>query len=395
VRRFRSEALVVAVGFGHPLVGASPAFAARAITVTPSTGLTGLQTITVAGTGLTNEFDTAFVCQGVEHAVPGESLCGQPLQSVAMSNGAFSTSYTVRRFIYVPAAGGRVDCLVTQCSILVDDFPDGRVFTPITFAPPPSPPATRGTVTVTPDVATEGDTVTVEGTGFRPVADIELLQCAPNPVDTNDCSLDVSSQLGTDSVGDFSGTIQLQQTISPPPLQGSVIDCHTAGACVIAAMEVVDIPDTIAAAGVQVAQAPTPDARIRRRGTGEIIGDNTCCSAGDQQFLKRQAAGTKYAFAVQLENEGDVAGDFRVTAPTAPAGVRVDYFVGYYNVTAEVHGAGFTFTNVPAGALRKLAVRFTVDSAAPLGTLFAEDITFRTTATPLRADAVRLGVIVR
>ena len=97
----------------------------------------------------------------------------------------------------------------------------------------------------------------------------------------------------------------------------------------------------LAAAGLAQLRRPPRDAqrakhpfllgRIRKRATGTIIGNDFYTAAGgDQQFHKRQAAGTAYGFAVQVENDGDLAGDFTVTAAPIVGPVDVKYYVGYY-----------------------------------------------------------------
>jgi hypothetical protein len=159
-------------------------------------------------------------------------------------------------------------------------------------------------------------------------------------------------------------------------------------ACVVAAAEVVDIPGTIVT-------ALQPDGMIRRRSDGAITGNDIYNLDGSgQRRIRAVARGTTWSFAVQLENDRKVADDITVTAPPSSPPFSVRYLVASFNVTSKVTGGGFTFTDVAPGQIWTLGVQFNVAPDAPLESRADPLVTF-TSATAPRADAVRVGVVVR
>ena len=149
-----ATAAVAAVGFVAP-AGA----AAHAITVTPSTGLSDGQVVTVTGTGFTetpavNDWSVTECRAGVldtpltlSSAVDNCDVLTQPFTFVhADAQGAISTPFTVHRTITVQNAA--VDCLQVACVVLVAQITtasfDGAG-APISFGPtPPRPPHCTG-----------------------------------------------------------------------------------------------------------------------------------------------------------------------------------------------------------------------------------------------------------
>jgi hypothetical protein len=56
--------------------------------------------------------------------------------------------------------------------------------------------------------------------------------------------------------------------------------------------------------------------------------------------------------------------------------VEIRYFIGYYDVTANITGPGITIHNLAAGAVRGLAVRMTATPSADLGSVVWTTISF-------------------
>ena len=403
MKRLRGAILLVAVALAVPLVWAAPAFAQRSLTVTPSTGLVELDSVTVEGTEFSPNAQVGF-CQVVDDGslFLDQRDCGTPFGTTTTSPaGDFSAQQTVRRFLHDTLPTRDVDCAVESCAIAaaeVVDIPGTIVLTPIAFAPAPPPPATRGSITVTPQNPVNGQQVTVDGTGFRPNAKIEILQCGTDPQSTPaDCSQNFTTAVA-DAAGAFSGSFAVQESISRP---AGRVECDSPGICVIAAAEVVDIPGTIVTAPLDTA-ALQPDGRIKRRSDGAITGDNIYNTNGDGQTrIRAVAPGVVWTFAVQLQNDGEVADDITVTAPPSSPPFTVQYFVGYYDVTPYVTGGGFTFTDVAPGQIWTFAVRFIVTADAPLESRADPLVTFSSAPPPggcavrACADAVRVGVVVR
>jgi hypothetical protein len=395
MKRLRGAILLVAIALAVPLVWATPAFAQRSLTVTPSTGLVELDTVTVEGAEFNPNAQVGF-CQAVNDGSPDPSDCnGGSFGTIGASpSGDFSAQQTVRRFMYVPSLGRTVDCAAESCVIGAaepSDVAGTAVFAPIAFAPAPPPPATRGSITVTPENPVDGQQVTVAGAGFRPNADIEILQCGTAPQDPTDCNPNFTTAVA-DTAGGFSAPYTVQQFFSPPG--ASTVDCNPPGACVMAAAEIVDIPGTIVTAPFEIT-APQPDGRIRRRSDGAITGNDIYNFDGAAQTrIRAVAPGTTWSFAVQLQNDGDTADDIALTAPPSSSPFTVRYFVSYFDITQYVTGGGFNFTDVAPGQIWTLGVQFTVAADAPLESLSDPLMTFTSQTAP-RADAVRVGVVVR
>ena len=164
------------------------------------------------------------------------------------------------------------------------DVAGTAVLTPISFAPPP-PPAARGAITVTGDWSlSEGDVITVDGTGFRPGAAIVVLQCHATATDLTDCNLGGPGPVfGTaDSSGAFTVPFVVLEFVVTPPFT----DWTTApGICVVAAAELDDVINTIVSHPLTFAPRSQPDGQIRRG--GRPLGDNIYNTTGEGQARTR------------------------------------------------------------------------------------------------------------
>jgi len=221
------------------------------IAVVPATGLSGGDLVDVELGGFA-PFASLGWAQCLVIGPSGADDCSPPIgQGTADASGALTGSYRVQRFIYVPSAARWVDCADPgeSCVIGAADITDiaGTAVASgaLGFAPPPEPPAVRGTIAVVPwAVAAPGAVVTVTGSGFRPDSFVEVFQCEAAPVDPSACNLATASAT-TDSTGGFTVDITVVGTVQPGG--GSATDCFTTpGACVFAAAEAVDFPGTVA-----------------------------------------------------------------------------------------------------------------------------------------------------
>jgi hypothetical protein len=279
MKRLRCAILVVAVGLAVPLVWATPAFAARSLTVTPSSGLIDRQIVTIDGTGFNPNTEVGF-CQAIDDGTPDQSDCngGSFGTVVASPSGDFSAQTTVRRLINVPSAGRTVNCASESCFIgaaETNNLPGTATFAPIAFAP------------------------------------------------------------------------------------------------------------------------GQPDGRIKRRSDGAITGDNVYGDDGSGQTrIRAVEPGTKWTFALQVQNDGLSTDDIKVTAPPSSSPFTVRYFFSYFNITSSVTGSGFTFTGQVPGQIQTFAVQFTVDPGALVDSRADLLVTF-TSSSAGSTDAVRVGVVVR
>jgi hypothetical protein len=134
--------LVAAVCLGLTVVWAPPAFAARSLTATPSTGLIDRQTIAVFG-AVFNPNAAVGYCQAIQSASPSVNDCasGGASTTTASASGDFHGGVFVRRLIFVPSLGRTVNCAVESCVIGAAEFtgfdviPGTVAYAPISFAP--------------------------------------------------------------------------------------------------------------------------------------------------------------------------------------------------------------------------------------------------------------------
>jgi hypothetical protein len=147
--------LVVAVAMVFGAVGVATnagAQTTKSLTVTPATGLSDGDTVTLHGTGF-QPLATVYYCEGVVDSSPDPSDCGTSyLTTEADQSGEFSQSFQVERFLS-SASHGEIDCAQPDaaCGVGADDLftsNGGAVITPIAFtSQPPVEFEINGTVT--------------------------------------------------------------------------------------------------------------------------------------------------------------------------------------------------------------------------------------------------------
>jgi len=133
--------------------GAAPASAAGSISVTPSTDLHDGDVVSVNGSGWIPNSQVG-VCQSVSLQPPSINNCNNGTGSLLTADGSgnISTTWSVQRFINVPALGRTVDCAdpTAPCEIGAADFSDiagTAVFVTLHFAPlPPQVQVTNASV---------------------------------------------------------------------------------------------------------------------------------------------------------------------------------------------------------------------------------------------------------
>jgi hypothetical protein len=256
-----------------------------------------------------------------------------------------------------------------------------------------TPASALGSLTVTPNSPLiDRQTVTVDGAGFGPSITVGFCQAiddgSPSP---SDCAGGFYELVATSESGEFSSALTARRLMFVPSL-GRVVNCAVES-CFIGAAEERDVAGT--ATFAPIAFAPEqPDGLIKRRNDGSIIGDNFYSDDGSGQS-KRSAisAGGKWSFALRVENDGLTTDDIRVRAPAVASPFAVRYFVGPYNVTGYVTGAGLTYNDMAPGAIVPLAVQFSAEPGAPAGA--SSSVLVKSTSnTAGSSDTVRVTVVV-
>ncbi|MGZ4757974.1 MAG: Calx-beta domain-containing protein, partial [Acidimicrobiales bacterium] len=216
------------------------------LAVAPSTDLSGGQTVSVSVGGVVPGH-TAGWCQGVPAVgPPSTAFCGAntTYTQVASASGTISGTARLERFIFVPALSRWVDCAAAgeQCSVGAADAAD-VASTPasslLTFAPPPPPPTTRGSIQVQ---ATQTADI-VQGSGFRPGANIDVYECVTGATDPSACGF-AKATTTADSSGAMSATVSPDLTVTPAGGGSTSCTPYTSEACSIVVAESVDFPGT-------------------------------------------------------------------------------------------------------------------------------------------------------
>jgi hypothetical protein len=256
---------------------------------------------------------------------------------------------------------------------------------------PPVSAATALTVTPNSDLG-DGQLVTVHGTGFTPNVDIGYCEGIQDATPAqNDCG-GVAGLTTSAADGSFQVNINVYRRINVPSL-GRTVDC-VVEQCYVAAAEFDHIAETAAYAPITFDPAQ-PDVRIKTRATGLILGDDVYNPTGASQSRNHAVApGGRWTYTVQIQNDGPTTDDLTVSAPTPTDGFSVKYFLGYYDVTAAVSGAGFTFTDVGAGAIRTIGVQIRAGVSTPERAKTFFLVTARSDRTGA-LDAVGTGAVVR
>jgi hypothetical protein len=254
------------LGFGVITSDDRPA----SITVTPSSGVEGGQTVTVAGSDLSPGAAAGW-CQGVALpdgvTVNADEWCGLGVNGTGTvaPDGTFGGPLRLHRFLYIPALAAWVDCTDAdaQCTVGAADIaniPGTGTEVGVTFGAPPPPPATRGTVSLSPSTGVLPDEViAVTGSGFRAGAQVDLFQCFPGAVPTHPeaCGL-LHTSIVADGDGVFTTTLSIRSSLANAAAivgqGGTTYDCLAmpTGPCLVVAVEAVDFAGTAAAAPVMM-----------------------------------------------------------------------------------------------------------------------------------------------
>ena len=134
-----------------------------------------------------------------------------------------------------------------------------------------------------------------------------------------------------------------------------------------------------------------PDLVVKRRSDGALLFDNTYAEFPNPYFHSISAGGF-WTYAILVQNDGNSTGDVVVQASAPRAPFDVQYFYGYYDVSAVVEGSGLPLPTMSAGETRTLAVRFHADAGTTAGT--SSEINLSAVPSPMLSvdDVLRLRV---
>lgn len=222
----RPISLVVMLVASLVVLTAAPARAtAASLTITPATGLIDGQTVHLVASGLATNSPA-----GVEQCVTGHLLAGCDSGSFTSAqtsgSGGFSLDFTVQTILHTP--DGTFDCRTTDCVLGTNTTFDatGAAFTAIAFdptgalLPPPVVHATPATNLI------DHQTVTVDGTGFRPNGFAQVVQCTGGATLASDCRGLSMSGGPISPTGTFSATTSVRTRFVT--VGGTTVDCRSA-----------------------------------------------------------------------------------------------------------------------------------------------------------------------
>jgi hypothetical protein len=182
-------------------------------------------------------------------------------------NGNLNTTLRADRYLvhheFVPLIGRYAtilfDCAIELC-VAGADLPGDGVERrwPVLLAPIPPPPAQRGAIEVSPTTGLQpGSGVHVAGSGFRPSAWIDVLQCRPTIDNIADCN--PPTRVQADATGSFVTDAVVSDRVGPSSqFADNPYDCAFApNRCLIAAAEEVDFEHTVVSQPIEVVVTPT------------------------------------------------------------------------------------------------------------------------------------------
>jgi hypothetical protein len=115
----------------------------------------------------------------------------------------------------------------------------------------------------------------------------------------------------------------------------------------------------------KLATTQQPDGQIRELNSKDYLGNNVYNTTGKKQTVKTTAHhGNKRTFRVKIYNDGNATATLAAHGLVSGKGVKVKYFAGGKNVTAQMNSAaGLSFTRAPHKAL-KIKVKVKINKNA-------------------------------
>jgi hypothetical protein len=147
----------------------------------------------------------------------------------------------------------------------------------------------------------------------------------------------------------------------------------------------------------RLTQSQQPDGKIRELDSAKYLGNNVYNTTGKRQTVKTQVRrGQTETFRVRLYNDGNARATFAARGISSAKGVRVRYFAGGENVTAEMKSAaGLSFTRSP-GKFLKIKVKVKIKGSAAQGSRKFAKVTGSWTGSGLvSSDTVKAVIRVR
>jgi hypothetical protein len=263
-----------------------------------------------------------------------------------------------------------------------------------------SPAAAAGAVTVTPTAGLlDGQTVTIDATGFDPFVDVAFCQAlmlgSPGP---EDCGRPFSTGT-TDESGDFSTPYVVRRFMFSSQLERTV-DCADPSAnCVIGFAQANNVGGTAVLTPIAFEPSPPPtrpDGRIKRRSDGVVSWDDVYNETGAGQTRSHAIASDgRWTFALQAQNDSAVVDDIHISGEAFTQDFTIRYFLGYYDITSSVTSSeGFTLAHMAPGAVQLFAIQFTANAGAPAGATVAASVFSRSGTNPQMFDRVIVSAYV-
>jgi hypothetical protein len=220
--------------------GAPPA-PPPSVRVTPRLGLHDGQTIHVHGEGFA-PLSYVPIEQCDRSPLDASSTCRYAAETGADAHGVVDLDIVVRRIMQ--SSSNRVDCITpgVHCLIAVGQF-DVELPRLVSITFDPSAPLDLPTVTATPSTGlSDGQSITITGTGFTPDVSVAAAECGAGTVGTQSCDIGhvVTGQ------ADDSGNVSLTFTVHASLSTGTgTIDCTTGpGACVVGMANISDYSES-------------------------------------------------------------------------------------------------------------------------------------------------------
>src|SRR4051794_37079534 len=204
--------------------------------------------------------------------------------------------------------------------------------------------AAAATLSVTPhDGLVDGTVVTIEGGGFPANTDIGYCEGVQDTTPAIDDCIGTASLVTSSDQGTFSVEYSVQRRGTST--SHGTVDCAVVQ-CSIGAAVYSDIAHTAVFRALSFSPFQI-DGRLKEQANGRILGDDIYSG---ENYWHRIRPGGRLVWAVQAQNDGPSPDDVILHAVSSDPGnqqVEIRYFIGYYDVTANITGPGITIHNLP------------------------------------------------
>lgn len=140
----------------------------------------------------------------------------------------------------------------------------------------------------------------------------------------------------------------------------------------------------------------TPDMMVRNSADTTYLGDNIYYDEQSQKATQNACVGVPYIYAFKVQNDGDTAAEYSITAPTAIPGWTAKYYdglAGSTEITAAITGDDGWIVTLAPKAVREFRVVVTVNNTVANTDMLYLAVTAASTADSSQSDTAVASTI--